>query len=113
MSLGTEGDLEIPKWSFLETVGNLQEKELLLSRMLDSCSKSKYYYFIASLNMAYSELMMEWNRLEEAKYYIMEAQRIGVENQNKLMIVSNYIFLIKLYIMYGNIEKIHEVHYRS
>src|SRR5690625_1104643 len=36
MSLGTEGDLEIPKWSFLDTVGNLQEKELLLSRMLDS-----------------------------------------------------------------------------
>lgn len=109
MSLGTEGDLEIPKWSFLETVGNLQEKELLLSRMLDSWSKSKYYYFIASLNMAYSELMMEWNRLEEAKYYIMEAQRIGVENQNKLMIVSTYIFLIKLYILEGNIEKVKEL----
>lgn len=112
MSLGTEGDLEIPKWSFLETVGNLQEKETLLRRMLHSWSRSKYYYFVASLNIAYSEIMLEWNRLEEAKYHIMKAHRIGVEHQNKLMIVSSYFFLIKLYILEGNNEKVKELRNR-
>src|SRR5699024_4699527 len=74
--------------------------------------ESKYYYFVASLNLAYSEVMLEWNRLEEAKNYILKAYQIGVEHQNKLMIVSSYIFLIKLYIFDGNREKVQELQYR-
>src|SRR5699024_9499899 len=47
ISLGTEGDLDFPNWSFLDMVKSLKERERIISRLYDCWSKSKHYFFIA------------------------------------------------------------------
>lgn len=109
ISLGTEGDLQFPKWSFLEMVGNLQEREQLLHRLLACWSRTKHYYLIGSLCIGYGELMYEWNRLDEAEKYLQRARQLGETHQNMIAITLSSLLLSKVCAAEGQRERADEI----
>lgn len=104
-NLGCEGDLQIPVWALVDTLGNMSEQVNIYRRYLAVWTGTNHYFAEADVSMGYGEYMYEWNRLEEAERYWQRAKQLGETHSNPIATAFGSFLLAKLAFACGQIDK--------
>jgi len=104
-NLGCEGDLQIPVWALVDTLGNLSEQIDIFLRYVAVWAGTNHYFAEADVSMGYGDLMYECNRLEEAERYWQRVKQLGETHNNPIAITFGHLLLAKLAFACGRIAK--------
>ncbi|MFB9277612.1 LuxR C-terminal-related transcriptional regulator [Cohnella cellulosilytica] len=108
-NLGCEGDLQIPVWALVDTLGNMKEQVSVYRRYLAVWTGIRHYFAEADVNMGYGEYMYEWNRLEEAERHWERTKQLGEAYHNPIAIAFGHILLAKLACARGQFDRMNQL----
>ena len=108
-NLGCEGDLQIPVWALVDTLGNMSEQVDIYRRYLAVWTGTKHYFAEADVNMGYGEYMYEWNRLEEAERHWERTKHLGETYHNPIAIAFGHVLLAKLACARGQFDRMNQL----
>jgi len=108
-NLGCEGDLQIPVWALVDTLGNMSEQVDIYRRYLAVWTGSRHYFAEADVNMGYGEYMYEWNRLEEAERHWERTKQLGEVHGNPIATAFGHFLLAKLACARGQFDRMDQL----
>ncbi len=108
-NLGCEGDLQIPVWALVDTLGNMSEQVDIYRRYLAVWTGTRHYFAEADVNMGYGEYMYEWNRLEEAERHWERTMQLGEMYRNPIATAFGHFLLAKLAYARGQLDRMDQL----